>query len=376
MRNRVWYMMKKEFLQIFRNKRMLLLVLLVPVMEVIIFGYVISTDVKHLPMVICDQDVSQASRRFINKFGNSEYFDLKYHVGNVQEIRKLLDRGQAKAGLFVPPDFSRQVSSGRTAYVQVIIDGSDNNAASTAMNYISKIIASESGRVMTKRLEKMPGLLPVGSVEPRIRVCYNPDLKSVNYMIPGLIGMILILMTLMLTAAAIVRERERGTLEQIIVTPIRRSEFIIGKIVPYIILGFFNMLVIVFLGMFWFDVPLRGSILLLFAFATIFISTTLGVGLFISTISRTQSQAMSTAFFMLMPSMMLSGFIFPIENMPVVIEWIARAIPLTYFLVIVRGIFLKGAGFSVLWPQAAVLAGMGVVIITLSILRFEKKLGD
>lgn len=376
MRSRIWYMVKKEFLQIFRNKRMVPLILFVPIAETIVFGYVVSTDVKHLPMVVCDQDASQASRRFASKFSNNEYFDIKYHADSVNEIKDLLDNGHAKIGLFIPPGFAERAAENKTAYVQVIIDGSDNNAASNAMNYISTIIASESTKVMVKRFAKVPDMPPVGKVEPRVRVWYNPELKSVNFMIPGLIGMILILMTLMLTAAAIVRERERGTLEQIIVTPIRRDEFIVGKIIPYIILGFIDAILIVVFGTLWFNVPLRGSLLVLFSLSAVFISTTLGLGLFVSTISRTQSQAMSTAFFMLMPSMILSGFIFPVENMPRVIQWIAYVIPLTHFLVIVRGVFLKGVGFSVLWPQAVVLAVMGAVIISLSIVRFQKKLGD
>jgi ABC-2 type transport system permease protein len=327
-------------------------------------------------MVICDQDVSQVSRHFVSKFAHTEYFDLKYHVGSMGEIKRLLDRGQAKIGIFIPRGFAQRVESGETAYIQVIVDGSDNNAANIAMTFISKIIGNESVKSMNERLTKMPGLPPAGKVEPRLRVWYNPDLKNINYMLPGLIGLILILMTLMLTAAAIVRERERGTLEQVIVSPIRRYEFILGKIIPFIIVGFIDVLLVIIVGTLWFNVPLRGSLLLLFALATLFISTNLGFGLLISTVSRTQAQAMSTAFFMLMPSMILSGFLFPVENMPRVVQVVSYVIPLTYFLQIVRGIFLKGSGFSVLWPQAAVLAAMGAAIISLSIVRFQKKLGD
>jgi len=373
--NRLLHLLRKEFIQLFRDRRMLPLIFVVPLVQLVLFGYVVSTDIKHLSTVVCDQDKSPASRDLVRSFSNAGFFDINYYAGSNKEIRRLMDSGDVAVAIAVPPDFSRNLKRGRVASIQLIFDGSDSSTANTAMNYASRIVQAESTRIVVERMA-FRGLTRVGSVDPRLRVWYNPELKSVNYMVPGLIGVILMVTTMILTSVAIVRERERGTLEQLIVTPIMRWELILGKTIPFVIVGFVEIVLIILVGKLWFQVPLRGDIGLLLAMCAVFIFNTLGLGLFISTVSRTQQQAMLTSFFFLLPAFLLSGFIFPIENMPEVLQYITYVIPLRYFLVIIRGIFLKGVGLSVLWDQALIMAGLGLLIFVLSVLRFQKKFAD
>lgn len=373
--NRLLHLLRKEFIQLFRDRRMLPLIFVVPLVQLVLFGYVVSTDIKHLSTVVCDQDKSPASRDLVRSFSNAGFFDINYYAGSNKEIRRLMDSGNVAVAIAVPPDFSRNLKRGRVASIQLIFDGSDSSTANTAMNYASRIVQAESTRIVVERMA-FRGLTRVGSVDPRLRVWYNAELKSVNYMVPGLIGVILMVTTMILTSVAIVRERERGTLEQLIVTPIMRWELILGKTIPFVIVGFVEIVLIILVGKLWFQVPLRGDIGLLLAMCAVFIFNTLGLGLFISTVSRTQQQAMLTSFFFLLPAFLLSGFIFPIENMPEVLQYITYVIPLRYFLVIIRGIFLKGVGLSVLWDQALIMAGLGLAIFVLSVLRFHKKFTD
>lgn len=363
MRRTLLYLIKKEFIQLIRDRRMLVILLVLPLMQLVAYGYIFSTDVKHLQTAVRDLDKSGASRSLISSFTNTGYFEVTEHVSSEKEISNLIDRGSVQVGLDIPKGFARRLSEGKKAPVQILIDGSDSNVASSALSYSQRIIAS-----------KAPEVKGLSQVETRIRVLFNPDLKSVNYMIPGLIGILLLMITTILTAAALVKEREQGTLEQLVVMPIKRYELVLGKIIPFILVGLLNVSLAVVLGILWFGVPLRGSVMLLFALSIIFVFTTLGLGLFTSTVSKTQQQAMWTAYFIMLPSMLLSGLIFPIENMPKVIQYVTYLIPLRYYLVIVRGIFLKGSGMAELWSQVAILAFYAVAIFGLSVVWFQKKL--
>lgn len=363
MRRTLFYLIKKEFIQLIRDRRLLPLLFIMPVIQLIAFGYIFSTDVKHISTAVRDLDRSKISRELVSSFKSTGYFQIDHYVESESELNELIEKGEAQLALNIPRGFSDNINRGRVSQVQIVVDGSDSNVASATLAYSSSIIAS-----------KAPPIGGLPAVDSRIRVLYNPEIKSVNYMIPGVIGMLLVLTTLLLTAAALVRERERGTLEQLIVMPVRRYELILGKILPFILIGLINIVLAVVVGTLWFNVPLRGSILLLFALTMVFVFTNLGLGLFISTVSKTQQQAMTSAYFIMFPSMLLSGMVYPIESMPKIIQYITYLIPLRYLLTIVRGIFLKGAGFRELWQDTLILAVYGLVIFVLSILRFQKKL--
>ncbi len=375
-KNRITFLVKKEFLQIKRDKRLLPTIIILPIMQLLLFGYVVSTDVKHLATAICDFDRSAASRQILSSFSNSEYFDFKYYVKSQREIKDLIDEGKARIGIVIPPNFSKKVALGETAHLQIIVDGSDSSSANLALTYASKIIRAESGKVSQELLSKMVVQKPIPNLSPQLRIWYNPNLKSVNFMVPGLMATILMQITLIQIAIAIVKEKELGTLEQLIVTPIKRVEFILGKAIPYALIGFCDVVLIILVGLFWFKVIFQGSLILLLFLSLIFVFANIAVGIFISTISKTQQQAMSTAVFITMPSIMISGFIFPVENMPKVIQYLVYLIPLKYFLIIVRGIFLKGIGLKTLWPQVTPLLILALVMLTLSTRRFQKKLSD
>ncbi len=373
--SRLTYLLKKEFIQLFRDRRLLPLIFVVPLVQLVLFGYVVSTDVKHLSTAVHDQDRSSASRDLIKSFSNAGFFDINYYIASTAEMERLMDKGSVAVVLAIPPDFSKNLKKGQTATIQLIFDGSDSSTANNAMNYASRIVQAKSARIIVKRLA-LQGKGNVSSLDLRQRVWYNAELKSVNYMVPGLISVILMITTMILTSVAIVREKERGTLEQLIVTPIMRWELILGKTIPFVVVGFVEVVLIILVGKLWFQVPLRGDVGLLLIMCAVFIFNTLGLGLFISTVSHTQQQAMLTSFFFLLPAFLLSGFIFPIENMPRVLQYITYVIPLRYFLVIIRGIFLKGVGLAILWDQALIMAGLGLIIFVLSVLRFQKKLAD
>jgi len=373
---RIKHIIKKEFIQIRRDPKMLRLILIAPVFQLMVFGYAVTTDIKHVPTVVVDSDQTRQSRDLIARFRNSGYFDLTYYVSRPQDMAPLIDSGKAQVGIEIPQGFSKNLARGKSASIQIVVDGTDSTTAGMVLGYTAGIlkrfsedILTERARMVRARLVRLPG------IEERTRVWYNPDLKSVNYMVPGVLCMILLVVTMMLTSLAIVKEREIGTLEQLIVTPIKPGELMVGKVIPFIIIGFVDVFLILFVARAWFQVPVAGSILLLLALTGVFLMTSLGVGLFVSTVSRTQQQAMMTAFFIMMPSILLSGFMFPIENMPRVIQFMTYVIPLRYFLSIIRGIFLKGSGLAVLWPNVLALLVFGVVILTLSALRFSKKMG-
>lgn len=374
MRRRLAAIIIKEFVQLVRDPRTLAMALLMPVVQLLLFGYAITTEVEHLPTIVFDQSQSQESRALLARFVNSRVFDIRKVAGSINEIEREIDRGASRVGLIIPPDFADLLQAGRTTQIQVIVDASDPLVARSALSTAEAI-----GQVAS--LEIVSGLLarsgsPVRGIplEVRTRAWYNPDLRSVNFMVPGLLAVVLTMLTLMLTAMAIVRERELGTLEQLVATPIRKTELMLGKILPYVVLGYVDITLALLIGAFWFKVPIRGSLLLLYGLALIFYLTTLGQGILISTVSRTQRQAMQASFFAFLPMILLSGFMFPREGMPIAIQWIGYALPLTYFLVIVRGIILKGIGFVELSSQIIPLAILGLFFFTVSVVRFQKRL--
>lgn len=374
---RILMLARKELIQIARDKRLLPLIFVVPVIQVVLFGYVVQTEVKNIPMLLVDHDKTAQSRTLTAGFTNAGYFDITGRTDDEAEIAREMDAGSISFALIIPGGYEEAIKAGETADVLMVSDGSDPNTAAQAQQFASRIVGAQSGRLLTRRFNAMSGVISsVASVESRVRVWYNPDLRSVNYMVPGLIGLILTLVTMLLTSTAIVREKETGTLEQLIVSPIKRSELLMGKIAPYAVIGFVEVSLVIFAGTVWFGVPLRGSVLLLFLLSIVFLFTTVGQGLLVSTVSRTLHQALITSWFFMLPSMMLSGFIFPIASMPPVIQVFTYLIPLRYFLVIVRGIFLKGVGITALWDQVVILAALGAVIFSLSILAFRKTVVD
>lgn len=365
---------RKEFHQIRRDRRMLAVSIIAPILQVVLLGYAATTDITYTSLLVCDMDRTSESRDFVKRFTNTTYFNHRYSVDLVDEVDPYLDNAKASIALVVPRGFGRKLLARETAEVQVIVDGTDANTANILLGYGTQIIASYSQSVLAQYSGIVRGMR-VGLVVPEPRIWFNPDLLSSHFMVPGVVALVLMIITMTLTSLGIVKEKEIGTLEQLMVTPIKPFELILGKLIPFVIIGFVDVLIVLAIARYWFRVPLVGNLLLLFGLSGLFILTTLGLGLFISTISRTQQQAMLIAqFFFFMPFMFLSGFSFPIANMPEVIQYITYLIPLRYFLEIVRGIFLKGATLAELWPQAVALFLFGAAILSLSTLRFHKKL--
>lgn len=366
-------LVKKEFIQIRRDRRILPILIIMPVLQLVILGYAVSSDIKHLRMVACDLDRTPQSRALIDRFTTSGYFDIRHTVSDDRHVKPLVDAGQARVGLVIPPRFAARLARQETATIQLLLDGTDSNTATVAQGYVTQIVNAEAMRILVERLG--PKATAPVAVEPTVRVWFNPDLKSVNFMVPGVVALILTIVTMTMTATAIVKEKERGTIEQLIVSPIRPVQLMLGKAIPFVIIGYADILLVVLVGLLWFRVPIAGSFALLLFLSGLFIMTTLGLGLLISTVSQTQQQAMMLGFFANPPFMLLSGFIFPIASMPEPMQYLTYLIPLRYFLVIIRGIFLKGVGLDVLWPQALALAVFGVAVLVLSALRFQKRLG-
>jgi ABC-2 type transport system permease protein len=372
-RSRVWTLVRKEFLQIRRDRRMLPILVVMPVLQLIILGYAVSSDIRHVGMAVADLDRSPESRALADRFTTSGYFDIRFALDDERRIHGLMDAGEVRVGLVIPPRYGARVARGDTAVVQLLLDGTDSNTATVAQGYATQIVAAEASRILLERGGAHDRT--VALLDPQVRVWFNPDLKSVNYMVPGVVALILTIVTMTMTATAIVKEKERGTIEQLVVTPVRPMELILGKAIPYVLIGYADILAVVLVGMAWFRVPMAGSFLLLLALSGLFILTTLGLGLVISTVSQTQQQAMMLGFFANPPFMLLSGFIFPISSMPEPMQYVTLLIPLRYFLVIIRGIFLKGVGLEVLWPQALALLVFGVTVLGVAGLRFRKHLG-
>ncbi len=343
-----------------------------PIIQLTLFGYAAGTNIKNISTAIFDQDKTQSSREFIQSFSNCGYFRIKYYILSISEIDELLDSGRAKLVINIPKDFERRLKRNEKADIQFIVDGSNSSSASIILGYISDIVQRKNNKIAIQRLERFQRALP--EIGLQLRAWYNPDLDNIKFIVPGVICTILAILTTMLTSAAIVREREKGTLEQLIVSPIKSYQLILGKVLPFVLIGFIDVVIVLLVGTLWFKVPVRGSIALLFFLALIFLSNTLGTGILISTVSRTQQQAMMTTLFIMIPWIVLSGFIFPINNMPKVIQYLTYLIPLRYFLVIIRGIVLKGIGLSILWKQALAMVIMGAALLSLSIAIFHKRL--
>ncbi len=370
---RIKPMLVKEFIQLFRDPKMRGVLFVMPIVQVLVFGYAVTTDVNHVATAVYDLDNSAASRALIARFIKSGYFDLVEYVGDDDRMRALLDRGKALLVLRMNKGFEDELRGGRSAALQIILDGTDSNTAGVVLNYSGKVAERFSQEVLvprSTRLEAMPA--NPGRVELQARAWFNENLESRNFYVPGVIAVIVLLITLMLTSMAIVREKEIGTIEQIMVTPIKPMEFILGKTAPFALIGFADVLLITAIAVFWFEVPVRGNLLLLFVATALYLMTTLGIGLFISTVSETQQQALMTVFFVYLPAVLLSGFMFPVGNMPVTVQWLTYVNPLRHFLVIVRGIFLKGVGSATLWPQLLALGVTGVITLWLASRRFQK----
>ncbi|NIM57871.1 MAG: ABC transporter permease [Candidatus Aminicenantes bacterium] len=366
----VRHIIRKEFIQTFRDRRMLFPIFVAPIVQLTLFGYAVTTDIKHISLAVLDHDRTYESRHLISSFSQSESFNLDFYLKSPQEMDRLLETEKIKAAVVIPRKFERNLKKGTQASLQVILDGTDANSATIIMSYISQLIAKHSENILTKFRDRRG----VGIVISQPRIWYNPNLKSSVYMVPGVICLILLITTLLLTSMAITKEREMGTLEQLIVSPIKPWELIIGKTMPFVLIGLCDVVVIVSAGKLIFDVPVKGNLLFLLGIALLFVLTTLSLGLFISTISRTQQQAMMTAFFFAMPAMLLSGIFFPIENMPRIIQYITLLNPLRYFSTAVRGILLKGNDITILWPQVLALFFIGITASVLSSLRFKKYL--
>lgn len=372
---RVRFLFVKELIQVLRDKRLRITLILPPLFQLVIFGYAANMDVKNIKTAVRDLDQSVESRELINRFGSSKYFDIISYPQTPQEIESLIKKGDIIISIEIPSDFSKKMKKKDTAVVQIILDGTESNTAMIALGYVGRILSEYSTNVMIKRLnqEGMVGFEEAG-VELEHRIWFNPNIESRLFYVPGVIASIAFLIPILLTAQAIVREREIGTLEQIMVTPIRSWELMVGKTLPFAMIGLLDVIMIALIGVFWFEVPLRGNPLILLLGAVLFLLSSIGIGLFISTISSTQQQAQISTFFFTMPAFILSGFAFPLENMPEWVQYITYVSPLRYFLVIIRGIFLKGIGLDILWPQMLALVILGAFMILLSSLRFQKRL--
>src|ERR1017187_1447968 len=379
---RIRVILRKEFIQALREPRMRVLLFVPPILQSIIFGFAVNLDVDHARIAWMDMDRTPASRDLRERFEGSGRFDVVALPRNEAEVQRALDAGEAQAVVRVLPGFERDLKRGRPTEVQVLVDGTNSNTASLVSNYAGGIIADfsvdavaqqQNGRVLTR---SPGGAVNAGvpQVIARSRVWFNPDLYSRNYFVPGVIANIIMMVTLMLTALAIVREKEIGTMEQLMVTPVRPIELMLGKTLPFALVGLLDVTLVTVVALLVFHIPLHGSFLLLLFCAVLFLMTSLGAGLFLSTISQTQQQAMMGSFFFSTPAFMLSGFAFPIRNMPVAVQYLTYLNPIRYFIEIVRGIFLKGAGVDVLWPQMAAMAVYGITVLSLSAMRFQKKL--
>ncbi len=364
--------MKKELLELRQDPRLFGIVIVAPILQLTVLGYAATTDVKDVPMLVVDADRSTASRELLSRFDASDNFTIVDVIGSTSGIDDWLETGNAWMALSIPPDYGGMIARGQTPTIQIVADGTDSNSTNVALGYARVLLAGYSEELIANRIGGQP---PEPVVRADIRVWFNPDLESRDFMIPGIVALLLLVITTNLSAMAIVREKELGTLEQLNVTPLARWELIAGKLLPYALIGMIDVVLVLIVAIYWFEVPMRGSLGLLFAMCLVYLLTTLGLGLFVSTVSATQQQAMmTTTFFFLTPMIYLSGFIFPIENMPGWIQPATYLIPLRYFLVILRGIFLKGVGLETFWPQALALLAWGLVILGLATLRSSKRL--
>lgn len=373
---RITAILVKEFLQVFRDPRMKFIIFVAPVVQVLIFGYAATMDITHVPTAVLDRDNTKQSRDIIRDFSYSQYFDIEKYLRDDKDLREVIDKSQVIGVLKFDRGFARDITGNKTGDVQAIIDGTDSNAASIILGYGNQIIANYNYNALQERVRELLGHnIAFPKVDLRDRRWFNENLESRNYYLPGVIALVVSVMSLLLSSMAIVREKEIGTMEQLIVSPIKPFELILGKIMPFAVIALVQVTVITSVGVLWFHVPIRGSFLLLFFATLAYLLTTLGIGLFISTISATQQEAMMSVFLFFFPATLLSGFAYPIANMPQMIQYITYLNPLRYYLFIIRQLFLKGVGISILWPPIAALLVMGAVVFVVSSLRFQKRLG-
>lgn len=371
--SRLVHIIRKEFIQIFRDKRLIGAVVLAPLIQLIVFGYVATLDLRNINTAVYDRDQSNLSREFVSSFQNSTYFKIVDRSKSIAEEKRMIDSGRAQVAINIPPDYSKNIVSGKQAQVQFILDGTNSNSAGIALAYINGVVFENVTKILNERLKGASGAINV--IDARVRVFHNQEMKSVNYMVPGILAVLLTILTALLTAVSIVKEKEYGTMEQLIVSPIRPWELMAGKMAPYIILGFIDVLLVIFVSVFWFRVPILGNLYLLLVLCAVYIIASLGLGLLMSTISNTMQQTVLTMIFVMLPMILLSGFIFPIANMPTIIQIFTYIIPLRYFLNIVRGIFLKGIGIQYLWIDILMLFVLGASIFYFAVRRFRKKMG-
>jgi ABC-2 type transport system permease protein len=374
MKTRLLSIIRKEFIQLFRDKRMLALILVLPLVQMFLLGYAFNNELRDVPMAVFDQSHSAEGRALLNAFQLSEYFKLDYLVGSDADLKKLIENSQIGVALIIPPDYAAKLHEGQ-AQVVLILDGSDASKTTTALSAAQLIAQNYSTELLMQKMARSGmGMELQPPVELHTTVWYNPDMISAYFMIPGVIGMILYTITAILTATAVVRERERGTIEQLIVTPIRPWELVVGKVMPYVILSLFDTFEVIAIGHWWFGVPVRGSLLLIALLSTLFLLSGLGIGLFASTIANTQQEAMLTVFMTLLPGIFLAGFLFPIDNMPKLLQWLSYIIPLRYFLKIIRVLLLKGVGIESIRGDVIAMVLFGVIIMSAAARRFRKRL--
>jgi ABC-2 type transport system permease protein len=373
--SRLLSLIRKEFIQIVRDPRTLMLMFVMPIVMLFLLGDAATQDVRNIPTAVFDQDHSAAARELINAFRAVDYFQFAFDVDSVEEMKRLVDNGQARAGLIIPPDYQRRLLAGEQAQVAFVLDGSDPAIAGNALSAATLIGQMKATAIMRATLERRAmGSAATAPLEVRTQVWYNPDLISAYFMIPGFIGVILQFIAVILTSTAIVRERERGTMEQLIITPIRSWELLVGKLLPYVLIAFFDLLEVLIIGTLVFGMPINGSVPLLLVLSGLFLVTTLGIGLLISTFAKTQFEAMLLAVFVSIPMMFLSGFFFPLAGMPIFLDIISRLIPLRYFLIIVRAILIKGVGLTAVTNEVLALIVFGFVVMGIAVLRFRKRL--
>jgi len=372
---RIIAIIRKEFIQITRDRRTLIFTLLMPLIQMVLLGYAANSDVKNVPLAVLDQSRTSQSRALLDAFRTTGYFVIDDEVTSEPDLERLIGDGQAKTGLIIPPDYGQKIAGGQSVSVAFIIDGSDSSISAGSLAAAQLIGQTQSAEMQIQRLSRQAvSLSAAPAIDVRTQVWYNPDMVTTFIMIPAMVGLILQSITSTLSASAIVRERENGTIEQLIVTPVRSWELIVGKLFPYTFIAFFDVLEILVLGTLWFHVPIRGSIGLLLALAALFLVTSLSMGLLISTAARTQREAQTLGMIIQLPSMFLSGFFFPIAAMPQVLQWVSVLVPLKYFMIIIKAIVLKGAGLQLLMPQVWALVVFAVVTMVLAVSRFRKRL--
>jgi ABC-2 type transport system permease protein len=368
---RIRELVRKEFIQLFRDKKNRPILIIAPLVQFLVFGYVVTTDIKTITVGIHDQSKTRESRMVIDALSANATFRLVYAAEDPAALEEMLLRRKLDLAVKIPPDFSERIRKKHTGQVQILADGSMSNMAGVRIAYTNVALDGLNQRLLP---ELYPFRMDYGNVDLRLRTWYNPNLYSQNFFVPGIVAFLVMILTLLFTSMAVIKEKEAGTMEQLMVTPVRPFELIMGKTIPYIIIALTQMIVVTVFAVYWFQIPFAGSIGLLSVATVLFLLSTLGIGLFISTIAATRQQAMMTTFFFILPFFMLSGFVFPIDNMPQVVQWLTYLNPLRYFLVVIRGIFLKGVGIDVLWHQLTAMAILGLFVFIGAVRRFRKRL--